>query len=76
MQKAPVTMRSVIARINRRLKPDLEMLKVTRGERLRQNVGDYYIIDFRMNAITHNDVDPEKMARDLGVLKEYEQVVE
>jgi len=76
MNKVPVTIRSVIARINRRLKPDLEMLKVTRGERMRQAVGDYYIIDFRMNAVLHHDVDPEALGRELGVLRDYEMVVE
>jgi hypothetical protein len=71
-----VTVRSVIQRINRRLKPDLEMLKITRGWRLRQEVGDYYVIDFRRNWITHKHVDPEQMGRDLGVLHAWEQVVE
>ena len=75
-QKAPVTMRSVIARINRRLKPDQQMLKVTRGERLRINVGNYYVMDFSMNAILHTNVDPERMARDLDCLMDYEAVVE
>ena len=68
----PVSMRAVIQRINRKLKPDLEMLKATRGERMRREFGDYYVIDFRRNFVTHTRVDPEEMARDLGVLKEWE----
>jgi hypothetical protein len=43
---------------------------------MRQDVGDYYIVDFKINAITRKDVDPEQMGRDLGVLKEFEQVVD
>lgn len=76
MQKVPVSVRSVIARINRKLKPDLEALKITRGDRMRQTVGDYYIIDYRRNFILNTKVDPAEMGRDLGVLKEYEEVVQ
>ena len=68
--KVPVTMRAVIQRVNRKLKPDLEALKTTRGDgRMLLDVGRYYIIDYRMNAITHHRVDPEALARELGVLK-------
>ena len=66
--KMPVTTRAVIQRINRKLKPDLEMLRVTRSERMQQELGYYHVIDFRMNAIIHKNVDPETMARELGVL--------
>jgi hypothetical protein len=74
--KVPVTVRAVIQRINRKLKPDLEALKVSRSERMRQEVGWYYIIDYKMNAITHHRVDPEKLARELGVLQDWEAVTE
>ena len=73
--KVSVTMRSVIQRINRRLKPDREQLKTTRGERLRMEVGDYYVINYAKNFIAYKDVDPEQLGRELGVLKEWEQVV-
>jgi hypothetical protein len=76
MQKAPVTVRSVIQRINRRLKPEQEMLKTTRGRHLRNSVGDYYIVDFAHNWIKHPNVDPEQWGRELGVLHEWEEVVE
>ena len=69
--KASVTMRSVVQRINRKLKPDLEQLKTTRGERLRMDVGDYYVIDYSKNSIIHKDVDPEQLGRELGVLREW-----
>jgi hypothetical protein len=71
-----VTMRAVIQRINRKLAADKEVLKVARSERMRQAVGDYYVVDFRINGVLHHDVDPEAMARELGVLKGYEQVTE
>ena len=65
-------LRSVIARINRRLKTDDEMLKAAHGERMRQQVGDYYILNFRINGVMHHDVDPPRSL--LGVLKEWEKV--
>jgi hypothetical protein len=73
--KAPVTLRSVIARINRKLKPDLEALKMARGDRMRLNVGHFYVVDYKMNAVTRVRVDPEQMGRDLGVLKPFEEVI-
>ena len=72
--KMPVTMRALTQRVNRKLKPDLEMLRVTRGAQMQQDVGDYHVIDFRKNWITHKHVDPEQMARDMGVLHEWEEV--
>jgi hypothetical protein len=47
---------------------DHKMLKIARGERLRQEVGDYYVIDFRKNYVVATRVDPEQMARELGAL--------
>ena len=38
MSQKSVTMTALISRINRKLKPDHETLKVTRGERLRRYV--------------------------------------
>ena len=73
MQIAP---RAVIQRINRKLKPDLEMLRATRGTRMRLDVGDYHVIDFRLNAVIHTNVDVEIMARELGVLKDYEEMAD
>jgi hypothetical protein len=74
--KVPVSVRAVIQRINRKLKPDLEALKISRSARMRSQAGQYYIIDYRMNAITNLDVDPEKWARDLGVLADWEAVAD
>lgn len=73
---APVTLRSVIQRINRKLKLDNETLKATRGQRLRMQVGDYYVVDFNRNFILHTNVDPEQMGRELGVLHAWERVID
>ena len=74
-QKAPVTMRAVIQRINRKLKADDEQLRATRGEgNAQRELGDYYIVDFNRNSVMRKDVDPAKLARELGVLKPWEEV--
>jgi hypothetical protein len=75
--KVGVTMRAAIQRINRRLAIDNGyVLKVTRGDRWRDTLGDYYSIDPKENCIVETDVDPEHLGRKLGVLKGYEQVTE
>ena len=71
--KVPVTMRAVIARINRKLKPDDEVVKVPRG-RWRQELGDYYVLDWHRNYIVDHHVDPEVLGRKLGVLGDWEEI--
>jgi hypothetical protein len=72
----PVSMRAVIARINRKLKPDDQMLKITRGQRAWLDLGKYYVINFNRNFVVDHHVDPETEARELGVLKDYERVID
>jgi hypothetical protein len=74
--KAPITQRALIARINRRLAKDDMILKAARGERMRQAVGDYYVVNVRINGVLqrYKDCDPVEVARELGVLKEWETV--
>jgi hypothetical protein len=74
--KTPVSMRAVIQRINRKLSPRLEALKTTRGDRWRPELGDYYLLDLNRNCIIGKDVNPEKMAREIGVLEPWEEVRE
>jgi hypothetical protein len=73
-RRSTVSIGAVIKRVNRRLQPE-EMLKITRGDRQRLELGDYYIIDYRRNFIINKDVDPETVARELGVLENWETVV-
>jgi len=75
-EKVPVSMRALIQRINRTLKPDLETLKITRGEQMRREVGDYYRLNLRYNCISGKHMDPEEYGRNLGVLQPWETVVE
>jgi len=71
----PVTARALIQRINRALAKDNEILKTTRGERAVQDLGQYYVLDFNMNAVMRKDVDIEEFGRQLGALKDFEKLV-
>lgn len=73
-KKAQVSLRAVIQRINRKLKPDLEALKTSRSERMRLDVGQFYIVDYSVNAIQHHNVEPGALGRELGVLAAWEVV--
>lgn len=77
-QKMPVTMRSVIQRINRKLAREGKFLKATRGARLRSSLGNYVVIErYRgMQGIGDTKVNPEKLARELGVLQPWEEVAQ
>ena len=79
MQKVSVTRRAVIQRLNRKLAENDQKLCKTRGAKACQDLGDYYILDVRLNCVmdpNHTDASIEKLARELGVLKKYEEVSE
>lgn len=64
--RKPVSMRALIARINRKLKPEFKALKATRGARAKLDFGDYYVVEYNHNFIDAAHVDPEGWGRDLG----------
>jgi hypothetical protein len=74
----PVTERAVVQRINRKfLAEDGELgreLKKTRGVRAKAEFGDYYILNVGRNFIVGHHVDPEGLARKLGVLANWERL--
>ena len=72
MKSTTVTTRALIARINRKLKPDFEVLRKARGASAEADVGEYFVVDLRFNAIVDKHVDPESYGRELGVLKDFE----
>ena len=74
--KFPVSTRAIIQRINRVLAKNGsdEQLKTARGWRYLQNCGQYYTINLHYNCIARHDVSPKDLARELGVLKPYEEV--
>ena len=73
----PVTMRALIQRINRKLATERGyLLKITRGNRWRGELGDYYAVDPNRNSIVRDHVEPEDLGRELGVLRDWEKVKE
>jgi len=75
-KQIPVTRRAVIARINRAIHDDDLVLRTARSARAKLDVGDYFIVNSRLNAIAGKDVDLEAYAREVGALKAYETVGE
>lgn len=61
------TMKALVARINRKLSPQGEALRRTRPGRARQDLGEYYRLDVKLNAVLARDVDPEALAAELGL---------
>ena len=74
MRKVAVTERALIQRINRALRKRDEVLKRTRGTHALRDLGDYYVVDVRRNAVVAADVNPEAYGRELDVLAPYERV--
>ena len=72
--KVPVTERSVVARVNRRLQAAGEQLKPARSEQVRAQVGDWYVLNVKRNGIVRKDVALEVIARECGALKDWEVV--
>ncbi|MBL9083047.1 MAG: hypothetical protein JNK76_14630 [Planctomycetales bacterium] len=70
----PITKRALLQRINRALNKEDRQLKKAVGARLQQNVGEYYVVDLRLNAVAMLDVDPVELARKLDVLQPWERV--
>ena len=75
-RKVPLTMRALIARINRKLAKQDKCLKTARGAALRSNFGDYYVLNWRRNVVTQQHIDPVTLARELGVLQGWEELRE
>lgn len=70
-----VTSKALVARINRRLKRDDEVLRTSRSVRDRLDLGQHYVLDWRRNFCVGTHVDVEALGRELEVLHAHEQVV-
>jgi hypothetical protein len=75
-QKVPISERALIQRINRKLLDNDQVLKSARGSRAEQELGGFYVIDFRHNCIVAKDVALRALGRKLGALRSYEYLVE
>jgi hypothetical protein len=71
----PVSKRALIARLNRKLAADDEIVRTTRDNtRARQDLGEFYVVDTRHNGCNASDIDLEDYGRSRGVLAEYEHL--
>ncbi len=76
MKTGPVSRRTLIQRINRKLAHENKVLRATRVRGYKAILGDYYIVNNNFNAITATHCDPAKLAKELGVLADYESIQE
>jgi hypothetical protein len=75
MSKVPVTMRALVQRINRKLKPEWRRLHACRrNSRVWRDLGDYYVVDTYNDMVVDTCVAPEVYGRWLGVLGTHEVV--
>jgi hypothetical protein len=74
--KIPISKRALMQRLNRRLAAEGEKLLTARGTQAMLDLGEFYTIDVGRNMICRKAVDPAALARQLGVLKPYEEVTE
>ena len=71
---------ALIARINRKLKHQDEMLRTARrywadGHFLEHpDLGRYFVVDLFRNLVIQTHVDLEELGREVGALREFEQV--
>lgn len=72
--KGQVSPRALLQRINRALVKEGEVVKVTRGERWRGDLGDHYIVDTNLNAVIARHCDLEALGTELGALKDWESL--
>jgi hypothetical protein len=75
-QKIPISMRALIARINRKLRPDDKVLRAARGARAKLEFGSYYVVNFNRNLVIAHHVDPEELGRKLDAMSKWEQVMQ
>ncbi len=71
--RVPVTRRAAIQRINRRLTPASQQLRTCRSYEIQHITGEYFIVG---GAEIETHVDLNELGRRLGVLKEWETVIE
>lgn len=75
--KSKVTRRAVEARLRRHLANEgLALRKCREGTRSYQDLGEYYAIDVRHNAVRDTHIDLEGVSREAGLLKPFEEMVE
>jgi hypothetical protein len=69
----PITLRALTQRLARHLARDGRTLRKTRAAPARSAIGDYYVVD--CNGIVAHHVDLVQLAREIGVLQNYEHLI-
>lgn len=69
-----VTEKAVMARINRKLSHQGEVLRKLRGERWFTSLGQYFVVDSRSNTVMDTHVGLEALAREIEVLSDCEEI--
>lgn len=74
--KITVSERALVQRVNRKIKDDRLVLKRSRGARMIDDVGRFYLLNFYRNILIGKDLDLEAYARQVGALQLYEELEE
>lgn len=72
-KKVPVSRVALMARVNRALAKQDRQLRASRGARAKQDLGEFFVVGLANNTADWVNVDPVDLARELGVLKEWEK---
>jgi hypothetical protein len=81
-QKALISERALVRRVNRRLKAENHQMKRTRGfwdsnhfhHYEDTNLGRFYVVDLLRNFVVDYHIDLARYARDLGAMAEWEEL--
>lgn len=74
-KKVPVSERAIVARLRRALAKDGETLRKSRTPRTVSDLGDYFTVGRGNNTVVRRGIDVETLARELGVLDPFEEIV-
>jgi hypothetical protein len=74
--KVPVGARALLARINRHLSARHRVLKKSRGHVATHELGSYYLVDIDQGSVVETDIALEPFARELGLMKDWEELDE
>lgn len=69
-----VSIAALVKRLNRQLAKRAEQIRKPRTDEWWPDLGDYYIIDTDRNFIVAGHVDPERLGREMGVLRPWEVI--
>lgn len=74
-EKLKVSERALFARINRKIHDDdLVLRRCPATRRDHHNLGDYYLVNWRINGVAGKGIDLEDYGREVGALKEFEEL--